>query len=162
MTRRQALVLIGWLAVLAWSWVTLRPSQLGGPVTYTVISGQSMNPALEVGDLALIRRADSYGIGDVVAYRTEGGAIVLHRVTRVLDDGRFVLRGDANNWDDPYLPGPQDVVGRLDMHVPNVGWVVEWMRRPVWVSLFVGVVGALVAHLYMRPQIERAVKEPVE
>lgn len=161
MTRRQALVVVGWLFVLAWSWVNLRPSQLGGPVTYTVISGQSMEPALSVGDLAFIRDASAYDVGDVVAYRTEGGAIVLHRISRVLDDGRFVLRGDANSWDDPFLPGPDEVLGRLDMHVSNVGWVVEWMRRPLWVSLFVGIVGALVAHLYLRPEIDRAVKEPV-
>jgi signal peptidase len=160
MTRRQALVLVGWLFVLLWSWVNLRPSQLGGPITYTVISGQSMEPALSVGDLALIRDERAYGMGDVVAYRTEYGAIVLHRISRVLDDGRFVMRGDANSWDDPFLPRADELLGRLDGHLPKVGWVVEWLRRPVWVSIFVGVVGALVAHLYLRPEIERAVKEP--
>lgn len=159
MTRRQLLVVVGWLVVFAWLWVNFRPSQLGGPVSYTVVSGQSMEPELSAGDLALIRRHDVYRPGEVVAYHTEGGAIILHRITRVLDDGRFVLRGDANSWDDPFLPGPRQLLGRLDTHVPKVGWAVEWMRRPVWVSVFVGLVGALVAHLYLRPQIERATRE---
>jgi signal peptidase len=119
-----------------------------------------MEPALSMGDLALIRDERAYEVGDVVAYRTEYGAIVLHRISRVLDDGRFVMRGDANGWDDPFLPRPEELLGRLGQHVPKVGWLVEWLRRPLWVSIFVGVVGALVAHLYLRPEIARAVKEP--
>ena len=47
------------------------PSALGGGTTYVTTHGISMEPRLPTGDLAILRPADSYSVGDVVAYRSE-------------------------------------------------------------------------------------------
>ena len=51
-----ALVLVGmWLF-----W----PTSLGGGTTYVVTHGQSMEPGFSTGDLAVLRPAGSYEVGD--------------------------------------------------------------------------------------------------
>ncbi len=77
-----------WLVVLgiALGWfLWFRPSTLGGPAHYVMVSGESMEPTLHGGDLLLVRRQGGYSPGDIVAYRVpEGepaeGRIVVHRI----------------------------------------------------------------------------------
>lgn len=46
-----------WYAVLG-------PSTLGGPTTLVQVTGESMEPGMHTGDLAVVRTADNYGDGD--------------------------------------------------------------------------------------------------
>ena len=46
-------------------WFFFAPTQLGGSTTYTVTSVASMQPLLYKGDLAVIRSASTYKVGDV-------------------------------------------------------------------------------------------------
>ena len=65
-------------------WLFFAPAQLGGSTNYSRIVGQSMEPKLVRGDLALVRAAGSYGVGDVVLYESELlGTRVLHRIVAV-------------------------------------------------------------------------------
>ena len=68
---------LGWLLLVAAAaaWVlVLRPTSLGGPATYIVIRGDSMDPTYATGDLVILEQADSYGPGDIVAYRVPAGS----------------------------------------------------------------------------------------
>lgn len=60
------------------------------------VEGDSMQPALDAGDVIVYRR---YGpaahVGDLVVFEHRGG-LVVHRVAAVLRDGRLRTRGDAN------------------------------------------------------------------
>ena len=47
------------------------PTALGGGTTYVSTHGSSMEPRFSTGDLAILRPAGSYEVGDVVAYRSE-------------------------------------------------------------------------------------------
>ena len=55
--------------VLAAVWL-FWPSALGGGTTYVATHGNSMEPGFHTGDLAILRPADRYAVGDVVAYRS--------------------------------------------------------------------------------------------
>ena len=86
--------------VLAAVWF-LWPSGLGGGTTYVSTHGISMEPKFHTGDLAVLRAANSYAVGDVVAYRSPSlGITMLHRIVED-HDGTFVTRGDNNGWNDP-------------------------------------------------------------
>src|SRR5437868_9645307 len=54
------------VAVVGW-FVALRPAQLGGPATFVVVQGVSMEPTYHTGDLVISHRQSSYAVGDVVA-----------------------------------------------------------------------------------------------
>jgi signal peptidase I len=68
-----------------------------------IVNGISMEPGFHKGDLVIILAADSYHVGDIVAYRHPDIGPIIHRIVEQKDD-RFVLRGDNNSWLDSYLP----------------------------------------------------------
>ena len=145
----RALALVAAAGVVVCAWLVARPSQLGGPVTYAIVSGSSMEPHLHRGDLVVVRPKSRYQVGDVIAYRSDRGAVILHRIIGRFGP-RFVLQGDANNWTDSYEPTGRNIIGRLEHRFPTVGLALDWLRSPVPFSLAVGVVSFLVGARYTR------------
>ncbi|HXH87065.1 MAG TPA: signal peptidase I [Gaiellaceae bacterium] len=136
-TRRLLTGIAGALVLLA-GWLALGPAQLGGPASFAVIVGSSMEPQLHRGDLAVVRAGSEPQPGDVVLYQSaELGAQVLHRVLRTEGD-RFVLKGDNNDFVDDARPTDSEIVGELWFSIPKVGRVTEWIREPTHAALLVG------------------------
>ena len=107
------------LAVAAW--LLVAPTQIGGETSYVTTSGISMAPRFHSGDLAVVRPAAEYRVGDIVAYHSKTlHLVVLHRIIAV-KDGRFVTKGDNNDFTDPDHPARADVVGKLAFRVPHGG-----------------------------------------
>lgn len=130
------------IALLVVGWLVLAPRELGGVTSYALIDGTSMNPSLEEGDLVLLQPRSTYGVGDVVAYRSRQlDRVVLHRIV-ARDGSRYVFKGDANNFRDPDRPGAADLVGSVWVTIPGVGTALSWLRSPLHAGL---VVGGLVA-----------------
>lgn len=92
----------------------------------TIVSGLSMKPALELGDLVVTREVDPemIEVGDIIQFR-RGGDYILHRVVEVeatKNEVFFVTRGDANNVnDDPVLEAA--IVGKVILVIPKLGWL---------------------------------------
>jgi signal peptidase len=126
------------------AWWLLAPSAFGGKVSYVVVArGGSMEPGLHVGDLAITRRSSLYRVGDAVAYNSRDiGRVVLHRIIAV-EAGRYVVKGDNNDFVDPFKPAQRDVVGKMWAHVPLAGKALTWLTVP----LHAGAVTALMTFL---------------
>ena len=117
------------LALVSALWVLFAPISLGGDFSYAIISGNSMVPRLTTDDVVLLRRADDYEIGDVVAYRHPAIGNVLHRI--VDDDGeRLTLRGDNRSGNDEYHPTRDEVVGHEWYVIEGGGRVLREIQRP--------------------------------
>jgi signal peptidase I len=131
------------LVLFAVAWLVAGPARLGGTTTYVTTHGISMEPRFHTGDLALVRPASEYRVGDVVAYRsTVLHNIVLHRIIR-RDGDRYVFQGDNNNFVDPIHPRRAELVGRLWVRVPHGGTVLGWVQSPLVAALLCGGVGLL-------------------
>jgi signal peptidase I len=132
----------GWLIVLVlvggWS-VFLRPPALGGATSYVFVSGDSMLPTFRPGDLVLVRKAARYHVGEVVAYRVRpGDHQVIHRIVGTTAGGRFVLRGDNRDAQDPWHPTTADILGRREARLPKLGvLLVQLAVHPVALALLV-------------------------
>ncbi|MGA8257403.1 MAG: signal peptidase I, partial [Nocardioides sp.] len=117
----------------------------------------SMSPRVNEGDLVVVRPATNYAVGDVVAYRSsELQQVVLHRVIKI-NEGRYFLRGDDNNFTDPEQPTDQQVVGKEVLHVPKGG---IWLRRltsPVPLAI-IALTLLLVGHSAAGPHPRRTVR----
>lgn len=138
-----SLTVVSTLVFLALFWLTLAPSQLGGPVTYVIVNGISMEPGFVFGDLVLVRKQAAYGIGDAIVYRDPDlGQFVFHRIVGI-DFDHFVLQGDNNGWLDSYHPTQNEVVGKLWGHIPKFGNMITWMRVPVNAAAAAGLFGVL-------------------
>lgn len=146
---------IGW-ALLLGIIVLIWPHSLGGPNTVIVVTGQSMEPTMQAGDVAVVRTVGKYGVGDVIAYQPfpETKASVIHRITAIDDDGRITVRGDNNDFDDPYYPAMADIQGRMLFSIPKAGKIVTYLSQPlVWGSLILLAIG-----LYGYAANEKAMK----
>ena len=127
------------MTVIGAGWWLLAPPAVGGSTSFVMVDGTSMLPKLHRDDLVILRRSDSYRVGDVVAYRsTLLQRIVLHRIVAV-EDGRYTFKGDNNAFLDSENPTQADLVGKLSLHIPIAGRIVPFMHVP-WI---VGVLAAL-------------------
>jgi len=128
--------------LLAAVWL-LWPSTLGGSTVYVTTHGISMEPRFHTGDLAILRSAGSYSVGDVVAYRSESlQTTVMHRIVSVEGD-RFVMQGDNNSWLDPDHPASDLVLGKLWLRVPQGGKALNALSSPVSLAVMASVALAL-------------------
>jgi signal peptidase I len=109
-------------------WFNFAPTRWGGDSIYVVTSGISMEPRFHSGDLAILHPASSYEVGEIVGYKSPHIGIVLHRIIGK-KGGDFLMKGDNNDFVDPYHPAPTDVVGRLWLHVPKVGRLIDSPRN---------------------------------
>jgi hypothetical protein len=77
------------------------------------IEGTSMWPVLQPGDVAVISHGRrGFRVGDVLAYRLEERAIVVHRLLRCLPGDALQMAGDNRPLADPPL-SPDGVLGRV-------------------------------------------------
>ncbi len=111
------------------AWLALAPVQLGGPLAYIIINGNSMEPAFYRGDLVITQHANSYQVGDVIAYRHPQIGIIIHRIVGE-NLGRFILKGDHNTWLDSHQPSPAEVIGKSWVKVRGMGKFLEKIRSP--------------------------------
>ncbi|MBQ4564449.1 MAG: signal peptidase I [Lachnospiraceae bacterium] len=99
-----------------------------GYATAIVISG-SMSGEIEVDDLVIIHRQDSYAIDQIITFEAKD-KVVTHRIVGETADG-FVTKGDANNTEDEEPVQMDRIIGRVVMVVPQVGKYIEQMRSPL-------------------------------
>ncbi len=138
---KALLALAGVVFLSAWFFL-FRPTSLGGPASYVIVAGHSMEPTLRMHDLAIVRRGDPYGVGDVIAFRVDGGEVI-HRIIGGDASEGFVVQGDNNDAPDLWRPRPADIEGAMWLHVPGAGYALEFLLQPVNLAIVVGSLATL-------------------
>ena len=100
-----------------------------------IIGSGSMEPAISVNDLLLIKGWESYQAGDIITYVSPKGALVTHRIKEVLDNG-YITQGDANNIADEEVLR-QRVMGRVIFVMPVAGGIIDGLLSPVGIFILV-------------------------
>ena len=76
---------------------------IGGYGQAVVLSG-SMSPAIEVNDLLIIKKCDTYKKGDIITFVDYTNDLVTHRIVAISEE-EVLTKGDANNiTDKPFEP----------------------------------------------------------
>ncbi len=96
-----------------------------------VLSG-SMEPALQVNDLIIVREADSYEVGDIVVYQS-GKSLIVHRIIEK-DGERIITQGDANNVADAPIE-TYAVKGKMIARIPAAGQIVKALKTPAGILI---------------------------
>lgn len=120
-----------WLALLA-------PYQIGGSTGYVIVAGASMEPALQSGDLILVKPTEQYHQGDIVAFATPQG-LVIHRIIGGSAQAGFRTQGDNRSGPDLWRPTPDQIVGRSWIRIPGAGAVLMLVRSPLVLAGLAGV-----------------------
>ena len=119
--------------------VTVLPGLVGfHPVV--VLSG-SMEPALNVGDIAVTRSVDtgSLKVGDVVTYKS-GSNLITHRIIGISqsDAGRLLLvKGDANDTPDGKPVFEHEVVAKVVYGIRHLGFLMAFAESTAGMMLLI-------------------------
>ena len=133
-----------------WNAKNLTGDALPMPFGYgcaVVLSG-SMEPAISVDELIIVKKEAQYAPEDVVVYQN-GRVPVVHRIVSI--DGETVItRGDANNVDDQPIERSQ-IKGKVIAHIPFVGKIAKVVRTPIATILLI-IAGVLMVELPYRKE----------
>jgi len=141
--RESPIITVLLCVVLAGLWFLFAPVQFGGQVSYVVVNGISMEPKFHRGDLALVRKSNSYNVGEIVVYRHPTIGPVIHRIIGK-DGDHYIFKGDNNNFVDPYQPTQADLIGGFWFHIPAIGQPFTKLHNRLVVAGLVALTGFIV------------------
>jgi signal peptidase I len=126
--------ILNWLlfaTLMVSMWLVAGPTAIGGPASYVIVDGRSMEPTYEHGDLVIARERHGYSIGDVIVYDAPVDARfnVIHRVVGVTDGG-YVTQGDNMERPDGWIAPVSSIYGSSWLHVPAGGRLITFIRQP--------------------------------
>lgn len=161
------LVLIMLVAVF-----TLLAPHLGWRID-TALSN-SMSPTLKAGAVLVTQPVDPTDIevGNIITYGSPiDGKVVTHRVIEVREHSPplFQTKGDANEDPDPYAVPAENIVGRVWLYVPLLGYAVHFIKTPLGFVLLLLIPGLIIIGMEIRniwwvlteQQIERKIQGKV-
>lgn len=92
----------------------------------------SMEPTINIGDLCLVHevgKSEEYRQGDIVTFLV-GDVYVTHRIASDNGDGTYVTMGDANKVADSGSLEKEDILGKVIVTVPVMGFFLEYITNP--------------------------------
>ena len=120
-----------------------------------VLSG-SMEPQLKVGSLVVTRPVEPEAIvvGDMITYRPiteEDEDVITHRVIDIghYSSLHFQTKGDANDNPDPFTVPARNLIGKICLNVPYLGYVTEFLKTPLGFTFAVAIPGVIVIAVYV-------------
>jgi signal peptidase len=99
------------------------------PVKPYLVPSGSMVPVINPGDVVLTVpvQPDAIKVGEIIEYRnTQENINIVHRVIAIggsTQNLSFIFKGDANDSPDANAVSPQQIMGRVIVIVPKIGWV---------------------------------------
>jgi signal peptidase I len=114
----------------------------------TVLSG-SMSPALDTGDMVVVTSVapTELKVGDIIVFNSPiANGLVCHRIIDVKQDSELVFqtKGDNNEDPDPFLVPSVNVVGKVQVDIPSMGYVVQYLRGPFGLLLILSLLLAVI------------------
>lgn len=133
------LVVLNFYTVVMQQALGRKQTSVFGFSSAVVISG-SMEPAIHVDDMVIIRKQKSYELRDIVMYES-GQSMVTHRIVG-LEDGAYITRGDNNNTDDPTV-SEERIAGKVVCIIPGAGKVISFIQSPLGMCILVLLAAAM-------------------
>ena len=135
-----------------------RPVSLWGDTRYEPVYSGSMEPAIPVGSIVVIKPVDpeTLTIGDIICFKieSESPTTVTHRIINITAQG-FITKGDANEDPDTWIVKKENVVGKVIATIPYLGYLGHFVRTPIGFTLLI----IIPATLLIIMEIKNIIKE---
>ena len=135
--------------------------------SYTVASG-SMEPTVLTGSIAFVKpiHAKDLKSGDIISFLEpqRPNTTILHRIQSIKKANNqlsFVTKGDANNARDNWVVNENEVKGKLLFTIPYIGYLSEFMRKPLGFILLIGIPALLLIFMQIK-MIRNSIEHEVE
>lgn len=105
-----------------------------GNIEVKIVKSGSMEPSIMTGSVVVIKPTETYGVGDVITFGkdTKREIPTTHRIVEVITNANGTLsyrtKGDANEEADQSITSAKEVIGKVLVSVPNVGFVLDFAR----------------------------------
>lgn len=129
------IIAIGLLLVL-----TLFP--LKNNIQIKVVQSGSMEPEIKTGSIVIIKPGDIYTVGDVITYGkdTQIEIPTTHRIvsSRAIEGTLlFKTKGDANEDADAREVTEKEIIGKVILDIPFIGYAISFARKPLGFFLII-------------------------
>jgi signal peptidase len=131
--------------------VFYRPVSLWGDTLYEPVYTGSMEPAIPVGSVVVIKpvNPETLKTGDIICFKLSEPTSITHRIFNVTDEG-FITQGDANNAPDLWTVKKENVIGKLVFTIPFIGYIGYFVRTPIGFILLIILPASLIIILEIR------------
>jgi len=130
-----------------------RPVALLGDTYYEPVYTGSMEPAIPVGSIVVIKpvNPETLKIGDIICFKveTEHPKTVTHRIIGITSQG-FKTKGDANEDPDTWIVKKQDIIGKVVAIIPYIGYLGYFVRTPIGFTILIIIPATLIIALEIR------------
>ncbi|MEM0095693.1 MAG: signal peptidase I [Candidatus Bathyarchaeia archaeon] len=139
-----------------------RPVQLFGDTRYEPVYTGSMEPAIPVGSIVVIKpvNPETLKIGDIICFKigSESTTTVTHRIINITANG-FITKGDANEDPDWWVVKKENVVGKVIAIIPLIGYLGYFVRTPLGFTLLIIIPASLIIIMEIRNIIKEYRKQ---
>jgi signal peptidase len=132
------MVLVVSLAVL----LAVSAFPVPGNYKVKIVQSGSMEPSIKTGSIVVIRPETSYAVGDVVTFGrdTKVDVPTTHRIVEMrTESGQYVFKtkGDANKDADVAEVRQPEIIGKVLLDVPYLGFLLDFAKKPIGFALLV-------------------------
>ena len=154
-------LIIGIATIIAIFTVLYRPVSLWGDTRYEPVYSGSMEPAIPVGGVVVIKAVDTetLKVGDIICFKLSESTTtsITHRIINITDEG-FITKGDANEDPDQWIVKKENVIGKVILTIPYIGYIGYFVRTPIGFTLLIILPASLIIILEIRNIIKELKK----
>jgi len=112
-----------------------------GNIEVKIVQSGSMEPTIKTGGIVVIKPMDNYKIGDVITFKkARTQEPITHRIHDMkISEGNpyYITKGDANNAPDQREISKDEVLGKVLVSVPYLGYAVDFAQKPLGFALII-------------------------
>jgi signal peptidase len=104
-----------------------------------------------VGSVVVIKPVDpeTLKIGDIICFTLTEPTSITHRIINITDEG-FITKGDANEDPDQWIVKKENVIGKVILTVPFIGYIGYFVRTPIGFILLIVMPASLIIIMEIR------------
>lgn len=119
-----------------------------------VVKSGSMEPAIDMGSVAVVVPSSNYKVGDVITFfdpnDNSSKNTVTHRIyaisTEDSDEDFYVTKGDANDAPDSAKIKKERIVGKYLFNVPLIGYLLGYIKTLTGLVLIIIIPATLIIY----------------
>lgn len=152
-------IIISIATIIAVFLLFYRPVSLAGDTRYEPVYTGSMEPAIPVGSVVVIKPVDpeTLKIGDIICFQLSQPTSITHRIINITTEG-FITKGDANEDPDQWTVKKENVIGKVVLTIPYVGYLGYFVRTPIGFILLIVIPASLIIIMEIRKIIKEVKK----
>jgi len=113
-----------------------------GNIKFMIVQSGSMVPAIKMGSIVMVKPVDEYKIGDVISFGevTKTKSPTTHRIYDIkVTEGipSYITKGDANNTPDTKEIEKSEIIGKVFLNIPYIGYAVDFTKKPLGFALII-------------------------